>query len=236
MQLSVKIPFSGFYETSHSAIFDAWLDYEQETLVKEHQATTKQITELADLFYSEINWSAVYRAYAEKYVEAFEDLMRAESRSYKINEKGERYLADGIQLDIVFEELQSPREYNFSTDCIYAKISKVQLDEVLAFVIDQYEDKWLDYVKDKYTSYDGFISFYSSNFSTWEDDLSEWGEARLGSLLEFYATCILDRDLEDELNAWELMESWSSNGGEADLIWENASLKFQEYVDSLRKD
>lgn len=220
-QLSLKIPFAGFYETSHSAMLENWLEYEQDTLMTEHGATLEQVQELAERFYDAIDWRKVHTEYAKAYTGELETLLNSESPRV-------------TNMPIVFEALESPREYNFATDCIYAKMDIGDIQYMLG-EID--EKTWRDFIREKCTSYDGFISFYSNDYDEWEKDLSEWGEARLGMVLELYLVTLLEpKELEEVLSGFSLMERIEGNGYISNWLWENANEDFKQYADSLRKD
>ncbi len=232
-KLSVKIPFSGFYNSSHDALFDGYLEREQDYLFTEYEITAEQYIKLSELFISEINWKEVHKGYAKAYCSALVELIEDESRQYREDSTGKRFLSEPFNLQLEFETLESPREYNFSTDCIYAKIPLVQLESMLELI--PLED-WKAFVKEKCTSYDGFISFYLSNYDEWEKDLEKWGEARLGMILEAYLLQILeDKDMNDKLSAYELMEHWETNGNLENLIYENASQEFIDFRNSFDK-
>jgi len=142
-------------------------------------------------------------------------------------------LSDGLKISITYEALESPKEYNFSNDCIYGKISLEHLKAMLeAIPIND----WLTFVKEQCTSYDGFISFYPSDFAEWKEPMQEWGEARLGMVLEAYLIHILPRDIDDHLTAWEIMDQPRGNGLIDDLIFTHAQPEFKAYYESLRKD
>lgn len=221
MQLSLKLPFSGFYETSHSAMLDNWLDYEQDMLMTEHGATLEQVQELAEKFYSGIEWRKVHIEYAKAYTGELETLLNSESPRI-------------VNMPIVFESLESPKEYNFATDCIYGQMGIADLQYMLS---ELDEKAWRDFIRERCTSYDGFISYYSNDYDKWEKDLTLWGEARLGMILELYLVMLLEpKELEEELSAFSLMERIDGNGYISNWLWENANEDFKQYADSLRKD
>ena len=91
---------------------------------------------------------------------------------------------------IEYEKLYSPKEYNFknnSIDCIIIP----KIDVIQKFIYDN-KELFCQYLKDRYTSYDGFISHYSNKFETWESETNNFldldGNGHyLGSILEFIA-------------------------------------------------
>jgi hypothetical protein len=238
--VSVKVPFSGFYETSHNAVFDGWLEYKQEMLMSDHGATLEQVRELAKKYWYCIDWQAVRVDYARAYCDNLVALVADVSRQYVTNDKGKRELSPPFKLQLEFEELKSPRFYNYETDCIYAKIPLAQMEAMLAAIPPE---KWREFVREQCTSYDGFISFYPANYDEWDKDLSEWGEARLGMVLEAYLVHILKEnsldfrnDINNALSAYELMQDYDSNGHLSDSLWSHATKEFTDYADSLRKE
>lgn len=235
--LSVKIPFSGFYESTHDALLNNWLDYEQEALMSEHDCTLEQVQELSELFYQEINWKAVHTEYAKAYVKEVEKLIADASRKYKEDSTGKRYLSEAFNVSIEFESLESPKYYNYETDCIYGKISTNDIKIMLA---ELDADEWREFVKERCSHRSGFISFYPSDFDAWDKDISTWGEARLGMVLELYLVTILHgetvSDINEALDAFNLCSDLDGNGYIANWLWENASEKFRTYADGLRKD
>jgi hypothetical protein len=217
-KLAIKIPFEGFYESTHQAILDDWLEYEQDVLMTEKGKTLEQVQELAESFAENIDWKAVHLAYAKKYVETFNEFVANETR---------------IKLNAEFIELTSPREYNFSTDCIYANVD-TNIFKAIPRLSRFNATKWAEFVKAEYTSYDGFFSFYPSNVNEWPVDIAEWGEARLGSLLEFWLSQYVD-ELQHALSAFSLMEDLRCNGAIAELIFNHANKEFIELLDALNE-
>lgn len=214
MKLATKIPFAGFYNSSHDAVFDSWLEQTQTHLADEYKATNDQIGKLADLYFDKLNWKAIHIAYAKKYLEAFEDMLATEGSKH---------------IPIEWDNMESPREYNFATDCIYGKIELTDLHYMLNAIPS---DIWKAYVKSECTSYDGFISFYSPDYEDWNEDLTTWGEARLGMILECYLKHVCDKELEN-LTAWDLMENMQCNGGIETIIFDNADKEFVDYINQL---
>jgi hypothetical protein len=100
------------------------------------------------------------------------------------------YLCDGLMelfsndiiLDVKYEKLVSPKYYNFSNDSINCEI---EYDEKkLLEYLNENKKELKEYIKNKYTSYDGFSSSYSNELSYWLD-AENFGEHEIGSLLQF---------------------------------------------------
>ncbi len=119
-----------------------------------------------------------------------------------------------LELKLEFVEMTSPREYNFSTDRIFCKINKSDLKK-LKTVLNSEEMKNL--VKRRFTSRDGFMSFYSNDIEEWkEKPLKDWDYNELGTLLE--AWIIKDstntsetEEFYDDID-YQAMEYCSGNG------------------------
>ena len=88
----------------------------------------------------------------------------------------------GIIKNVIFEKTVSPKYYNFSTDSINCKI-QYDFKKLGKYVLNNFE-KYTDYINEKYTSRDGFISSYSSDVNNWLN-FSDLSEHELGSILNF---------------------------------------------------
>jgi len=91
---------------------------------------------------------------------------------------------------IEFEELVSPKYYNFSNDSINCTI-KPNILEIRNYIFSNSE-RFREYLKDNYTSCDGFSSFHSNNFDEWvilTDNFRDLNHDKhhLGAILNFIA-------------------------------------------------
>jgi len=104
-------------------------------------------------------------------------------------------VADAVQDNCPFitaitvQGISSPREYNFRNDSGNVVI-EYNVDDFAAYLIEN-KDSLNDYLKEKYTSRSGFISFYDNSFDEWFDQTDGFKNLlvdshRLGSLLDFY--------------------------------------------------
>ena len=67
-------------------------------------------------------------------------------------------LSEELEINLKFIQIDSPREYNFTTDKIVCSISNKDFKALL----NTYDNKGLfDYIEEHSKSRDGFISFYS---------------------------------------------------------------------------
>jgi len=106
--------------------------------------------------------------------------------SIQLCEIVENELSDFIN-DIKFIKLDSPKYYNYTNDSITCIINPNK-KSILNYIKNNFE-LWSKYLKDNYTSYDGFISSYSNNPKS--NDWNEYniinGFHQLGSVLNFIA-------------------------------------------------
>lgn len=159
VRLLSTIPFQGFYYSCHEAAISST----EECLFEDSNGDLN--IELAGRFYRNyrnrtIDMGKVYTSYAEDYVKAF---------------------ADHGELDLIFDELKSPREYSFETDRIFVTIPSYQAEALLAKADKEALGKA---IHDKFTSRSGFISFYSNRLEDWPLSASNWDHNQLGALIE----------------------------------------------------
>ena len=182
------IPFSGFYESLHSSAIDDSINQE---------FSDDQCIENAELSYrawASMQWGNVYNEYAKEYAKSF---------GYEFSIKS-----------LAFESLRCPKEYNFTTDRIFCNIDYAEL----CGIIKTFDLKaFAEFVRERFTSRDGFISFYPAELSEW-GKIESWDHNQCGTALEFYAI----QESGGEYDNWQeyaIMENSLSNGFLYDLIW-----------------
>jgi hypothetical protein len=153
-KLSTSIPFSGFYNSFHDAELDSALEQTfSDNIGEPRDALVQKAFDLVD-------WRKAHTEYAKQYAECFA-------------------IEYGLKT-LKFEELSSPREYNFTTDRIFCEIA---LSEVKAIFKAVDKEALKQALKDNFTSYDGFISYYSNDLEDWPEDLEEWDHNQVGILI-----------------------------------------------------
>jgi len=99
---------------------------------------------------------------------------------------------------IKFEEIRSPKEYNFSNDAvnIEVELSEDNIKEIKLFLLNNKTD-FEKYIRKNYTSYDGFLSHYNNDVNDWLDyiDTNLEHEHKLGAILQFICY-----QLEDDID------------------------------------
>lgn len=154
--------FTGFYGT----IFEPYEDLEID-----HVNEERALKGLPSLEYSEFEFD--YKGYMEAVGEAVCNYMQSELLT----------VFSGVEVS--FQEIDSPREYNFRNDSVNCSI-KISLDEVIAY-IEEHKELFDAYANEHFSSRSGFVSFFSNNGDDWMQYLKdeERLETVLGSVLDF---------------------------------------------------
>ena len=123
----------------------------------------------------------LHAAIGEQIVTDFAGYMEATSRQFCA--AVETLLTDilGSKVTIGYQDIHSPREYNFTTDTVNVSIT---LDRAaLVKYCAKYGGEMAGYFKARYTSWDGFISHYPADIEYWTDP-DHWDRHGLGAILE----------------------------------------------------
>lgn len=196
-KLSCRIPFSGFYNTWHDAEFDQTIEY----MFDPERTGADYSGKLAMRFWETIDWRAAQTSYAKEYAQNF---------------------AAALGVSCEWEEMVCPREYNFSTDRLFAKFDAEELASMFARADIR---AGLDLVAaDMFTSRIGFISHYSPDVDSWGADVSEWDYNQRGALLRAAADVVIaDGEKFDQWQEFELMEGARCNGRLDNWLWDNTT-------------
>lgn len=147
--------------------------------------------------YDDLEYTYNYENYCSEYVNAF-------NSEYKFN--------------LEFEKFSSPREYNFTTDRLFCFIDDNDLAK-LATALNSREFAVL--VMERFTSRDGFSSFYSNNIAEWlAKPLADYDHNELGTLLDAYleieTECSTDSEKEIDYTCYE----YAAGNGAASIDYE----------------
>lgn len=209
---TICIPFAGFYETYH----DLLLDDEQESFFSDDSGALTYYS-LHEKFTKVCDYGHAFREYSKLYTQGFSDNFGIKTLRY--------------------ESLDSPGEYNFTTDRIFCTIEDY---EVLKMYTDCCPDKLANCAILRHTSRSGFSSFYNPDYKTWDDVLA-WDHNQLETLLVAWTS---NRDFNNQGadNYWShddeigLMQSYKDNGYITGLMLENKeSLRLVNIADYLRQ-
>lgn len=176
-----QIPFSGHYESYASAMVDDIEETEIEYLRDETDRKFNHETLWEYMDYKQIQ--AEYNLlYTEAFFEWFNELIGFEIKQ------------------ISFPRMESPRECNFETDRLFVDLKASDIKKLRNYVS---EDNLKATLIDNCTSYDGFISLYSSDLDDWPKDLMQWDHNHLHLLIK---ACI-KTSKEEIPNDYELFEN-----------------------------
>ena len=153
--------FSGFYENFY---WEPDLDSEAQYLEDEHGYKDKNLWEKFD-----------YRKWNQHISKELCNLV-------------EEFMSEWI-LKIEYEKISSPREYNFSTDAIHCNITVKP--KAIREYLQANKEAFAKYIKDRYTSRDGFMSWFSNDIEDWALKMNDFKDFNhkheCGSILEFIA-------------------------------------------------
>lgn len=168
--------FSGFYGT----IFEPQEDCEIESINSE-----RAIKGLNEVAFDDVKFN-----YKEYKIEVSKEACNyVETTLNKI----------GIKCAITFEELISPREYNFSNDSINISI-EIDTKSILRY-FEAHKKELAQYFADKYTSRSGFISLYSNDINEWMSQLAS-GDFKVHIISAMLDAILLNEDKESEMNMY----------------------------------
>ncbi len=186
------IPFSGFYESTHDSMLDDALNQ----MFSDDSGNPND--SLVYRAFDAIDWQKAQTEYARHYVKAF-------SEEFEL--KG-----------LTFESMQSPREYNFTTDRIYCHVPA----STVAMMRRKTPRAILASIaKDMFTSRSGFISFYSPDVANW-GPMREWDHNQLLALITAYVQHMKNGESFGQWEEAELMEPYRDNGYLDNWLFEGA--------------
>lgn len=219
--VSVNIPFAGFYDSMWSDLVDVeaeqWLEHveEEPDRYSPEEVLCAKHGELGELLWDHTRYTAAYLDIAKDYASAYFWWL-AESLGFPVHvdvvdrtsevTPGFTWVIRTPRHPIAWEweELESPRFYNFATDRIFAKVDRVLIRELYRQLM-LVDNRWAFElaVKESFTSYDGFSSNYSNDADALAaKPLEDWDHNELKMLLlgwEAKEFGVRSRGAQDEL-------------------------------------
>ena len=204
--LSTELPFPGFYESLYSHELDSEEEQFCEYRAEEQSDDGIEFNELtagefAEIFWDVTTYDIAHQEIARIHVEVFESVASAEL---------------GFKVPLVFEEMSSPRFYNFTTDRVFASISYGRVLRLFALSKKDEHARLAAEIKRRFTSYDGFISSYSNSLDTWlTKPLAKWDHNEVGTLFRAVLGDVREEvesnmlDGETFSAAWEKSVDWT---------------------------
>lgn len=175
----VNVPFfPGFYESALSYHLDREEEQAVEWLCEEGaRFAGKDAGDVADALYWSADYSQAWLDIAQEYAET---------------------LAWKAGFHARFDGMDSPREYNFTTDRLYLAVTPATLQawmrEVDLAVLTRVAEQ-------RHKSRSGFISFYSADWTEW-GPVTEWDHNQAGTLMAAVLETRGDLDsIEDDIES-----------------------------------
>lgn len=208
-KMIIELPFAGFYESVHSQQIDSAQERDAEHFASSDndlypEAVGMDESDLNEILFEMADYRKGYEKYARDYVSAFAGFVHQET---------------GIALGLEFEKLESPREYNYGTDRIFAYIPVSVLEMMKAAVS---LGNLAEVIKERHESRSGFASFYTTDIEAWNaKPLTDWDHNELETLLiawmrqeiapdadEAINDKVIDYDTEMNADAWQACVDW----------------------------
>lgn len=163
VQLEINFPlFEGFY--------NSYLDLSENIEVGEDESYS-----MTEEQFDNIDWNKTNENVSKFYLNYFKD------------ELSDFFKSIGI-LSLEFIKVDSPKYYNYSTDKLVCNI-EVNKNKFLTELQKYNFEAWRQFLKNNFTSYDGFISFYPNDPNEWAELITEKFEddnVIIETLLQFY--------------------------------------------------
>lgn len=202
IMVSVNVPFPGFYESTLSHDLDSAEEMMTSDDSNEANAELEQpellrldSNDLAECLFDAMDYGAAHGAMARDYAEAFDSLagellgfgrkMRRRvfnAKTGKITATGGEYVQPTIRAE--YEEMTSPREYNFGTDRLFMQVPLVIMRQLFKRSAANEHSTLRTCIEERFTSRSGFSSFYTTDLDSWlAKPLAQWDHNELGTLL-----------------------------------------------------
>lgn len=184
--MEIILPFDGFYNSLSAFNVDSAVE-----IIADGNE------ELMEMMFQEIDFKKVYEEYARAYVSEFQAMLANDF---------------DLEVELNFKALESPKEYNFSTDRIICEIS---LDDAMTLYNAVSIEDLTSAIEKLFTPGSGFIPLYSSDVEDWQDmPLHVWDHNELHVLLMAIVGDSVPT-MDDAIN----------NGRIESMIWDNMSEK-----------
>ena len=189
------LDFPGFYESLLSQALDDVEEREVEHIVETHGLDE---TTVAEAFWTHSEYAKGFHLIARDSVDWL------------------NHVLEDTGIVLAYESMESPREYNFSTDALYVTVNDIEL---LASLTDP--AKFEATIKEHFTSGPGFHSFYSNDIEAWRaKPYAEWDHNELGTLLTAYLRQVAeDKGLDDSYHMIEWMHECFQQAVDDQVDW-----------------
>lgn len=215
MKKEINIPFFGFYESIYDSEMDSVVERESEYLQEYYDLSRFESCDVFDALHSNCNWEQIRQEIIKDYISAFNSSFESEC---------------SIDLGLDSVVMESPSEYNFTTDRLFSNISDEKIKELYNASKENKHVELAKIIKEKFTSYDGFISFYPNDINSWiEKGFKNWDSNELGALL---LAILAINDIDRDEFEFDMMESENlfediSNAVSNTIDWHKVEAKLE---------
>lgn len=211
-RVAIVLPyFPGFFESSLDDGLDSALEQNADWYADENEfepsATAEEFTDAA---YHVADWRKAYIMVAREWLEQFENMVHTET---------------GLALHLEFDEVNSPREYNFRTDRVIATIPA----DVLRAMRERVKpETWAAVLAEHFKSRSGFISFYPHDPEAYaRKDAALFDPNEAMALIDAFMRDNVDTGSYSNLGewlSWEIEDTLHSNNVFEDAFWTAAPM------------
>jgi len=198
-KLESTIPFDGFYNSFISADIEHEIEIDTEYYSELYDLNESEEELLCNSFLN-VNSYKFYNQIAQDYTNFYIDNLNA-----KLNYA---YPDKGFTLKATYKCLESPKEYNFTTDRIFIEIEENHAVDFIKHIVKNYKKELENRIEDRFRSRSGFISFYKNSIDLWTKDFKEWDCNMIGTCFELFN--LEEEDINYTLREY-LTESISEN-------------------------
>jgi len=229
----IDIPFCGFYHSSLDMAIDSAIEIECFNRIEDGSNEGDESSypemlrldscDIAGVLYDPeiIDFTAMRIDLAKNYLDQFNSLC-------------EDHL--GESLSFTFESVESPREYNFATDRLFAFIPDSTIQKLWNINAADKFESLAEAIEDRHTSHSGFASSYPNDLDSWlakplaEYDHNELETLLIGALESYgmwrgYSSKLsTTQAIQDEAES-DVIESFNGNGEfDSHVNWEKFNL------------
>lgn len=172
MKIEIALPkFYGFYESPLD-------DYEISDDIESYGDVTQDQ-------YEKIDWKATHKAISIAYLDKYWEQNKETLNAFGIS-------------SLEFKGIDSPKYYNYSTDVLacYATLDKTKFRKEIKKLTRENWQAFEIYIKEKYSSRSGFVSFYSNDADKWIDNLLVNDLETDNNVLEGFLEFIMNMECE----------------------------------------
>lgn len=188
METTIEVKsFIGFYETIFSEIY---IEEEERERLREQYPDFEHLADWE--IDSDVYRNAVAKEFAEMYISELNDKLQ-------------------LNIKLISENFESPREYNFTTDKIICSIEVGNYDEFIEKIIHlmsdpEYRIKLAKIIKERHSDAPGFWSFMSNDIEEWFDYLFDPDNTNYLECILWYLYCLTTGESIDGDGDWNMAD------------------------------